>query len=804
MDPSPGGDLPVVSRRLFLQGVGAAAVLTALPAVQSQASGARDALSGGTWYAGDTHVHTDHSSDGSFTRQAYQQLGPGNVSVADQIGQGERMGLHWMPLTDHRTYDQHWDPLYASSTLLLVPGEEANGSPHAICLGAVDVVVDGANPPGSASHRHVQQSIWEAHAQDAVWSVAHPDTVREENLSALGPDLIEVWNRSAIPDREIDYAEARWNAGFRSGVTGACDCHFKEVWAIAGPGMPTTWVFARERSERALLDGLRAGRTSLSYTPLGAFVTLEGDLDGDGVFEAMGGDEVVARPGTRGTLRLRVRNGAGSTLLVLAAPGRAAAPLASLPVTSVDATFEVPVTVPPTPSWWRVELRGEGQPAGISTAPADNVPVTTDMLQALAAPLFVTPSSPAVAVPVVPVPSETGADSGSLVLGQVGAFAGFADVALGDGGAHVVAEVHDPSGTSVVHLSPQGRRTVLAEGSARLPKVVVRRRDVWVAWQDERGGQLPRNPQVYLRHSADGGRTWGPEQRVSDGRGRQERVALALAPAGPVLAWQAATGSAVDVLVQAMGVDRVPVNVSTMGKQVDPGTPADTRTAIFPASLFPDLAVLPDGSVAVAWQDDRHDPDPLWTGHTPPPGQPQHGGTDPDAWEPMVAVRRTGGAWSAPVRVAPRDDRAQCHPTLAAAPDGTLVCAWDSRALSSSGANARIVAATSTDAGRTWSLPVDVDPAPDFYAQRPRAAADPDGTPRLVWYDSRSDDWRWQVRTARLVAGTWAAGGAVLCAGNSTWPALDRGTVVATTDRGAALQRDRTQRIVLLSLVNDD
>ena len=87
---------------------------------------------------------------------------PGNLPVADQIGHGERIGLDFMPLTDHRTSDQHWDPGWKSSNLLLIPGEEANGSPHAIVLGAVDTVVDGANPPGSAGSRHVQQSIWDA------------------------------------------------------------------------------------------------------------------------------------------------------------------------------------------------------------------------------------------------------------------------------------------------------------------------------------------------------------------------------------------------------------------------------------------------------------------------------------------------------------------------------------------------------------------------------------------------------------------------------------------------------------------
>ena len=795
-------DASPVPRRRFLQGLGVVAGFAALPMRPGQAARRGGALAQGKWYAGDTHVHTDHSSDGSFTRQAYQQIGPGNVSVADQIGQGERMGLDWMPITDHRSYDQHWDPLWTSAALLLIPGEEANGAPHAICLGAVDVVVDGANPPGSASHRHLQQSIWEAHAQDAAWSTAHPDTVSPDNLSAVGPDLIEVWNRSAIPDNEIDFAEGRWNNGFRSGVTGACDCHFREVWGIAGPGQPTTWVFARELSERGILDGLRSGRTTIALSPLGTFLTLEADFDGDGIYEAMGGDEVLATPGTKGNLRVRVQRGVGSTLLLHAAPGRSAPPLASITITALDETHVIPVTVPAGQSWWRAELRGVDEPAGVSTQPADNVPKQANQLQALAAPLFVSGGAPALPVPEQPVPAPSGQDAASVVLGDLGRFTGFPDVAVGPQGPHVVAEEHTGAAASVVYLSPGGGRTVLAKGAARLPKVAVSGDDVWVAWQDERAGALPRNPQIYLRRSRNGGRTWGKARRLSDGRGRQERVALTLRPDGvPVVAWQAATGAAVDVLAIVVGVDSAPVNVSAPGKVVDPGQPTDTRTAHFPASLFPDVTAAPDGTVVVTWQDNRHDPDPLFTGHMPAPGQPQSGGTDPDSWEPMVATRRPGApGWSDPVRVSPRADRAGCHPAVAAAADGTVVCAWDSRRLSSSGANAAVLAATSTDGGATWSAAVEVDPAGDFYSQRPRLSLDPDAVMRVVWYDSRSADWRWQVRTARLVGNQWQPAGEVLRAGCNTWPSVDGGVVVATSDRDARPQRDRTQRVVLVSV----
>jgi predicted metal-dependent phosphoesterase TrpH len=211
----------------------------------------------GSWLTGDTHVHTDHSSDGSGPRQALDQRGPGSTSVATQIRAAERRGLDFLPITDHRTYDQHWHPEWTSSQLVLVPGEEANGSPHANVLGAVDQTVDGAEPPGAPGFRHVQQSIWDVHAQDAAWQTNHPDDGEvgddgrpNANASAVGVDTVEVLN-SDSPEAKLDYVEDRWNAGYRFGVVGASDSHFSELDAVQGPGLPATRLLAGGRSERS-------------------------------------------------------------------------------------------------------------------------------------------------------------------------------------------------------------------------------------------------------------------------------------------------------------------------------------------------------------------------------------------------------------------------------------------------------------------------------------------------------------------------------------------------------------------------
>ena len=837
--------LPAVSRRRVLQatvaGAAMAAVLrpgrasAATAPVHTTTAVPGDALFAGTWVPGDTHVHTDHSSDGSATRQGSSQVLPGDVAVFDQIGQGVRIGLGFMPITDHRTYDQVWDPLWTSADLLLMQGEEANGSPHAIVLGNVDEIVDGGSPPGSAAFRHIQQSVWEAHAQGAVWSTAHPDDgetnadrTPNDNAETVGVNLVEVWNKASTPDYEIDYAENRWNAGWRFGGVGGCDCHFRELWGVGGPGMPTTWVLVPSLTERGVLDGLGAGRTSVSATPVGAFVTLEADLDGDGLFEAVGGDEVTGlTAGSTGMLRVRLQLGPAATVIVYQAPGRAAATLLSATATGADQTWLVPFTVPAGESWFRVEVRMAGGPSGVDTSDPTSE-ISPSNLVAIASPVFTSTGGPANPQARLPVPTQTGRPDGLDVwLGKVSGFAGFGDVAAVGTGlgsvAHVVGERHVPAGTTIVYRRfPDGAESALTtSAAARFPRVAASGDVVHVVWQDERAGQMPRHADVWLRTSTDGGTSWLPEQQVSTSSGRSERPDVAVDPADPLHPWVVwadnqsisdpntgptlGTGSAA-FDVHAVRLGAVETNLSAAGKTTSPGTPSDARSPRWPASLHPAVRVGPTGRVVVSWQDDRFDPDPLWTGSTPPTGSTTSGPqSNPDQWEPMVVTLAPGAStWSALSRVAPDTAASARHPQVVAAPDGRLVAVWSTKALSAAGANLGLLSAVSTDDGVTWSPAAAVDPAPEYMQARPRLGVDPDGSVRVVWADTRNADWRWRTRTALLRGSSWVGATDLSQQGNGTFPAVDGGVVVLTTDRNARVQKDRTQQVALTDLRQQD
>ena len=774
----------------------------------------------GQWLGGDMHVHTDHSADGSLPRQTLSQGAIGNVSVADQIGEAERGGAQWLPITDHRTYDQHYDPLWESSKLILIPGEEANGSPHCTVHGAVDMIDQGSAPDGSPEFRSVQQSIWSAHAQDATFVIAHPDDgelnddgTPNGRANAVGMDSMEGWNRGSNIEAELTYAENRWNHGFRFGINGGSDDHFRELWGISSPGTPRTLVFASDYRERAILQAQRAGRFSLHLRPTDPTVTLEADFQNDGIFEAIGGDEVFVPAGTAGTLRIHVTNGLLTTVSLYQAPGASSPAIFTAQPASLDETYTVPVTAPAAPTWYRVEVRGFGEPAFVDTNALKSFDIALilqqaqqvlgNQLKAVAAPIFVS-QAPVDPVAEIPIPADIGVDDGAqILLGDAGRWTGFAALADSAFGTHVVAETHGPGTTQIVYTrrsgSTQTAPLILSGGSAfaRFPKIAASGANVWVVWEDERGGQMPRRKAIYLRQSVDGGTTWLPEVLLRSVPGRAEHPVVAALPSGKaVVAWQEIqSGLPFDVWAQVIGSDTAPINVSGSGKSFGAATPLDTRSAVYPASVWPTLAVADDGRIALGWQDNRGDIDPLFTGHL---GTAD--GTVPDDWQILVATRTTD-TWNAAVPLG-ATDRADRHPALAFGADGRLVAAWDSKPLEAAGPNLSVLAATSRDGGASFAAPVLIGGSATAFAQRPALTRGADGRPVLAWFDNRSSDWRWRVMTARQADdASWSGGSLIASRGINTWPALSGEQLAFSSTRNAQrLQRDVTQQIALMPL----
>ena len=328
----------------------------------------------GEWLAGDLHVHTTYSHD-SYGGLTDDNTGPDEANtfgfpVMGDFGLAATRDLDFLAITDHMDVRSQSDPGFGAFGIIGVPGYENSLRGHAQMLGATHVFggVDSSSAPA------VQGLADALRGEGGVFQVNHPadsETDDPDDLDwklgyAVQPDTVEAWNSSRLyqppfpasnsHDDAIRYWEGWLDRGARVALTGGSDSHWVATAGAQGPGQPTTWVYAEDRSAAGVLEGLRMGRTMVSHQPPGhgaPRVFLEADRKHGGSWDAMVGDTVK-----RGTpLRVRVEGATGAVVRIITDGGVPA----HKPVRVTGPAFEHRFTLPRGATWVRAEV---GHPDG--------------------------------------------------------------------------------------------------------------------------------------------------------------------------------------------------------------------------------------------------------------------------------------------------------------------------------------------------------------------------------------------------------------------------------------------------------
>jgi len=206
------------------------------------------------WYRGDCHVHSVHSG---------WQLTPARLAA-----DARSMGLDFLAATEHRDAGGYEE--WARQDLLVIPGREATtDTGHWLALGI---------PPGHVvDWRYgvrdgvIDRHLAEVNRLGGLCVAAHPHAPYPSGqfmYSYAGIDVVEVWNGPWTSDRpwqaDNEAALAEWGRALGADIparqwrpaVGNSDTHLDGQL-----GIPHTVVQAESLTTRAILAGIRAGRS---------------------------------------------------------------------------------------------------------------------------------------------------------------------------------------------------------------------------------------------------------------------------------------------------------------------------------------------------------------------------------------------------------------------------------------------------------------------------------------------------------------------------------------------------------------
>lgn len=257
------------------------------------------------WFRGDFHSHTVHSD--------------GLNSIDEYAVEAERLGLHFLAITDHNT-NSHFAEIAerpVRSDVLLLPGEEVTTFWGHANVWGVGAWVDFRCKDDAG----MQQVLDWVHGRGGLFSPNHPKRGWPwEFTDVRGFRVVEAWQGAwrFYNEESLDFWERRLRAGERVTAVGGSDCHSispaepRQPWTL---GNPCTWVYAREPlTESSILDAVRAGHVFVSEDTTGPLLELTA-MCGDKSYIV--GGVIEAPDGSLVRFRLKYRGPEGKKLRLL-------------------------------------------------------------------------------------------------------------------------------------------------------------------------------------------------------------------------------------------------------------------------------------------------------------------------------------------------------------------------------------------------------------------------------------------------------------------------------------------------------
>ena len=332
--------------------------------------GKQPVKAGPGWYRGDLHMHTAHS-DGSCLSMSGAKV---PCPVFKTLEAAQARGLDFIAVSDHNAVAQNnalreLAPYF--DDLLLIPAREITTfQGHANVYGTTAALDFQLGSPRAPS---LDAILDEAEAAKALVSVNHPGLPSGEACMGCGWTASTDWRRvqaiEAInggslqvmgpegPLSSIPFWEARLNAGDRIAAVGGSDNHD----ATAPPdrasaiGVPTTVVHARELSQVAVLEAIRAGHV---------FVDVWGTKDRllevearSGEARAEMGDVLPVAAGARVEVEVRVAGAPPGAKLSLAGDGAALAGPFEVLLGATEARRVFALEADGKAHWLRIDVR---------------------------------------------------------------------------------------------------------------------------------------------------------------------------------------------------------------------------------------------------------------------------------------------------------------------------------------------------------------------------------------------------------------------------------------------------------------